>query len=50
MNKKAIQKAVIWEIDKPDIRPPFMELYLGLPTLPPSKAATETLNGEQNGG
>lgn len=27
-----------------------MELYLGLPTLPSSKAATETLNGEQNGG
>lgn len=27
-----------------------MELYLGLATLPSSKAATETLNGEQNGG
>lgn len=33
-------------MDKPDISPLFMELFLRLVTPPSSKAATETLNGE----
>lgn len=37
-------------MDKPDISPLFMELFLRLATPPSSKAATETLNGEQKGG
>lgn len=37
-------------MDKPDISPLFMELFLRLATPSSSKAATETLNGEQKGG
>lgn len=37
-------------MDKPDISPLFMELFLRLAAPPSSKAATETLNGEQKGG